>query len=1041
MTFQFAYLQVHSQFSPFGGLSSVESLAERVLEVGENLPIAAALTDTFGLSGWPLWEQLLQGSPVAPIAGAEVGISLAGRNLPYALVLLAYSPVGYTNLCRLVSDGLLRAGLTPLTATLDLETVARHREGLIAIAPYWGGPIMAALTGAGKLVEARSRAQALLEIFGVDNFFIGAPPLAAQSQPQTIEEQADDRRIKDLVRFNATLVKLGRELRIGLVGTGEVRYSQPDEARSYGGLRGRLQRALIAQYPLTSVQHQSFSQDWLYSFQAQRPTAELHLRDPQEWLAHYNERDWPGALTNNRNIAQRCTGWFKPTDWLARLRERCEQALSERSELALGREWLESELAHIADLGLAEPLLAAARVNRLADESGLVTIARRLDGSLVAHLLGLSEGAARPDFNFEAYTEGRSLRLEVGQHGRNRLITALNGSVGPSEGQVAGLAIADDAGEPAILHPRRVLLSLDGLPLADLTVLQPAQAERGVEIGAVVGPVPPSGSSRLEVAESSGVGRLQLTLDIANQARLKRGEPGLKVGAIHKPSLPADATERDLLMARLQWLRQQEPAAYFGANLQLSAEGLGLAEWGEAVRLEGISILKPDVTVSEVNFGLEDQPSAIRVGLSRVVSYETAQAIVAARQNEAFSDLDDFLKRVELDRAEIEQLAGSGALDQFGERPRLMASLPALEATSHAWQEWWQHQKITPPNRSDPVVSQPSQPDSEQLSLFGLFANMEDSPEVTAPDLEEPPPVSLAEGLVTTSRLEQLRVSRQILGFFTAEHPLWRQAVPTNSDAASDLPVALAELPAQTDSRPWLVLGLITGIRRLPLRVSLEQGQGEELTILQIEDFSGQAQLLVPRDTPAPEVQLEEGIAVAARVQRLKQGDQSGLVAVALAAYPALPGTPTAATSDDLIEPENSEIGLPATDEAWSDSLFASLEPIQSTATPTPTSAGPARNRGGKTAPPPPPKIHRQVSVHLPRTDSPASDLEMMNRLKGILRKHPGDDKLILFIPQPDGSTLRLEPQGLEIAYGPDFNTEIVALVGPNGVKLDEFSF
>ena len=1024
MTFQFAYLQVHSRFSPFGGLSEVEALADQLLALtNDGTPVAAALTDTFSLAAYPWWSRALRGSAVTSLAGAEIGVNMGGP-VPYSLLLLVENTTGWANLSRLISAGLLKAGDTPLTASVDLETLAHHRSGLIAIAPYSGGPVMAALLN-NKAQEGRGRAQQLLDIFDSEHFFIGAPPLAAQPQPQTIDQQWEERKIK----ANAALVKLSRDLKIGLVGTGEARYALPEESLPYTTLRHRLQRALSAQYPSTSVQNSAFGQDWLYGFQAGRPTADLQLYSIAALVAHYNERDWPGALSNNLQIATRCAGWQDQPDALTVLQRYCEEKAAEQ---AIDHYRLETELKLVGELDLAGPLLAAQRLVNDAGKYGQIVIPRQLEGSLVAYLLDLTGTAGTDPFEFEAYAGGRPLRLEVGQAGRDRLLGTLNNE-SLNDWKALQLAITTEPGELPTLHPRQLLVSLDSTaPLNDLVPLQPAQAERGLALGTQCGPLAPAGSARVEVGESNGVTRLQLALDILNEWRTRNEQPLLQLAEIPLENLAAEASERDRLQARFEWLRQRQPAAYFATQLQLTADPARRASWAEAVRLEGLKLLPPSVETSAVDFKLEGATDdTIQVGLDGLLSREAAQHLVAVRQAEPFKDLNDFIKRITLTTEEIERLAWVGALDSFGERTQLVANAPRLAEAAHAWQDWRQTQT------TEASALNSTAPPAAQLTLFDLF----DTTPTETP--VEPAPVELAE-TPKVSRLEKLRHARQILGFFTAEHPLWDQPVPTHTDAGSDLPIALANIAAQEDSRPLLVMGLVTGIRRLPITLSPEQGQGEELTILQLEDFTGQAQLLVPRDTSAPEVQLEEGLALAARVNRTSQTESkvNVLIAVALAAYPALPGTPTAATPDDLEVDQEPAQAAPPEDESWSTSLFASLgiaEPAP--VVPAPPAPTQGRGRPGAKTPPPAPKLHRRVIIHLPRTDSEESDFEMMNRLKQVLRKYAGEDALILYLPQSDGSFMRLEPQGLEVSYSEAFVAEVNAVTGPGSLKTEEFTF
>ncbi len=1053
----FAYLQLYSRYAPFGGVSEVDGLAEQMLALTaeSNQPIAAALTDTFSLVGYPQWRRWLSGSGSTALIGAEVGLNLSGtgRGLPYGLLLLAQSRVGYANLCRLLSAGLQQAGDKPLTAALDLDTLARYQEGLIAIAPYAGGPITAAFL-ANKAGEAKTRATNLRDLFGPDNFFLAAASPAAQPQPQTIDGHSDDR----LVKLNAGLVKLGRELKIGLIGTGEARYAQSDEARSYLGLRSRLLGALRDQYPMSVLQPaltKSQSQDWLYSLQPGRLLTDLQLRSPAELRAHYNESDWPGALANNALVAARCAGWqLVESEPLAILRQRSEEELARRyPDDSQARLALESELADIAELGLSEPLLAASVILKKAPPDQVI-IVRRLGGSLIAGLLGLTaqpftpptDSEAELPFRFEAYTGGRPLRLEIGQGGRSRLLAGLGGQALP-------VATGGESGEVPALHPRQVVVSLEGV-LEERAVLQPASTEQGLEIGVQGGPLAPDGCARLEIYESSGVGRLQLTLDILNRA----GESQLSAAALPLPAVGeydhqiAGAFDRALVVKQLEWFKLQRPAAYYAAALSLAAPDK-LASLSELARLSGITILPPDLRYSEVEFSLTgEEHGAIRTGLGVLLEPEVARQLVQARQTAGFSDLNDFVKRVALNAGQIERLGWAGALDGFGERERLVAAASEIEATSREWQTWRSNQTASQEESSSTSSGDKSPENgSGQLSLFDLFTTEGDAPPTLVP--EEPAAIGLPE-VAPLSRLERLQQAYRALGFFTSEHPLWGQLMPSGADASRDDPVGLGQLAtlatSEGEGRPLLVEGLVIALRRLPIAGPDEAGRGDELTVLQLEDFSGQAELLVPRSTPAEGVELVEGMALSARVRRLKPPAEGQtrlvLVALALAPYPARPGLLDPASDEGLTDPaltaaleapssESQAAPAPHDDHGWAESLFANL------GMPGGSKPGVASNPGGKAAAAQkPPRIIRRVHIHLPPTESEEAEFELMEQLNRLLRQYPGEDSLVLYLPQPDGSTTRLEPQSLSVAYNQAFAADITGLVGPGGLEFEERS-
>jgi error-prone DNA polymerase len=114
----FVHLHVHSEYSPMRGVSSVEELCVSARQHG--MP-ALALTDTNGLYGAVRFIEQAKQEGLRPILGAEL-TSDAQR-----AVLLAKTPDGYANLCRLLSA---RHG----DPAFDfIRAVARYRDGLIAL--------------------------------------------------------------------------------------------------------------------------------------------------------------------------------------------------------------------------------------------------------------------------------------------------------------------------------------------------------------------------------------------------------------------------------------------------------------------------------------------------------------------------------------------------------------------------------------------------------------------------------------------------------------------------------------------------------------------------------------------------------------------------------------------------------------------------------------------------------------------------------------------------------------------------------------------
>ncbi|HHY56874.1 MAG TPA: hypothetical protein GYA08_15725, partial [Chloroflexi bacterium] len=121
---------------------------------------------------------------------------------------------------------------------------------------------------------------------------------------------------------------------------------------------------------------------------------------------------------------------------------------------------------------------------------------------------------------------------------------------------------------------------------------------------------------------------------------------------------------------RSAYVRAHWPAAFLCARL---------ANWGgfhhpaiyiaEAQRL-GIDVRPPHVNFSQGEFTLvqEDACAVLYMGLNQVRDLRQAsvQAIIAERRRAGFTDLADLLRRVALQRKEIEHLIQCGALDGLG---------------------------------------------------------------------------------------------------------------------------------------------------------------------------------------------------------------------------------------------------------------------------------------------------------------------------------------------------------------------------------------
>lgn len=1047
MPSQFAYLQLYSRHAGFGGLPEVETLVKRLWEISddEGKAVAAALTDTFSLAAYPELRQRLADNGLRPLAATEIVLTIA--DVPYALLLYATSETGYGNLCRIITNGMHKVEEKPLLASVDINTLNLFSEDLIAVSPYFGGPV----TSATKSTDAKRRARLLHGIFGVENFYLGVPGIL----PTVVTEN------DKISKQNEALLKLSQDLKIGLVATGEARYLRPTDSRAYQSLRNRLQRALSEQLPHAVIQQRQLNKhDWFYSFN--RPNLDLHVRPPAELVKFYAESVWPNVLLNNIKIAQRAAVWnFAPNDSLEWLRRKCLEKLAEsyqESEQEATRLRMETELADIQELNLADSLRAAITLRESAENREVVAIPRYLSGSIIANLSGLSQQKVNPSsdapFSFEIYAGRQVIRLETGADGRALLLESTD-----RERTCGAPALA--SGESDLLptiHPRYLITSFE-TSLENLLPLQPGHGQNGIEYGLQTGEYLPPGCAKVEVSETSGVTRLQLALDAVNECQNYGRDSELLLKDLPEQleaefSSEDTSFERGLTLTRLNWLKNYHAAAFYAAALTIAAGNKEqTAKVAELARLSGIKILPPDIRKGRLNYSLEN-PETIRVGLIGLLNRETVNRLKSHALNPGpFATLTEFLEKAAFQADELERLAWAGALDGFGKREDLVASLPELVKTAQAWQDW-QERKKAAENNPGKIVPPKATP-AGQLDLFALLP---ETPEEVKFGHDKPILPVLAEG-VAVSRLERLRKAYAALGFFTVEHPLLTLPTTDVSDVSRHDAVPLGRVSeTATPSGTLIVIGLVTGIRRVPLALAGE-GQGEELTILQLEDFTGKAELLVAKDTPSEGITPEEGAVIAAQTRRLAANERLVLVALALAPYPPLegrpifPAAPDAAEPDDLLPLED----VPAFEDApppegtpneneWEASLFATLGATEA-AKPQPETLPPgqpiAPSKGGSKTKGKPAPVRIKRTVHLTIAFEPDEEKEsrILDGLKRTLLKFAGEDTVILYLEQEDGSYRKLEPQGIGVAHSQDFEAAVMHWIGMDGIKVEERAF
>ena len=279
-------LHCHSGFSFLDGASHLDELVHQALLLGYP---ALALTDHNGLYGSMEFARCAKLNGLMPITGAEVTLSscfpepvgnedvsrgreVAGPHGGHHVTLLAASPAGYANLCRLLTKTHMESPREdprlPLDALLDPE----RTDGIILLTGCRRSPLIAALDS--SVAEGEALARRMVAAFGADRVFV----------------ELQDNRVKgDGARLRA-LGALADRLGIPVVATGNVHYHCPE--------RHRLQDVLVAIRSRTTLDG---------SHGLRRANALFHLAPPTEMAARFETR--PDALAATLRIAERCRGF------------------------------------------------------------------------------------------------------------------------------------------------------------------------------------------------------------------------------------------------------------------------------------------------------------------------------------------------------------------------------------------------------------------------------------------------------------------------------------------------------------------------------------------------------------------------------------------------------------------------------------------------------------------------------------------------------------------------------------------------------------
>jgi len=455
----FVHLHVHTHYSLLDGAIRMKDLVKSAKAMG--MP-AVAVSDHGNMFGAMEFYYAAREEGIKPIIGLEAYISPTTRQdrsmgnqstACYHLLLLAMNKTGFDNLLKLSSRSFLEGFY--YKPRVDRELLGQFNEGLVATTACLGGEVPSAFL-ANQPQAARRIAGEYVDIFGKDRFFI-------EVQKQGLPDQD---------RANVELIKLARDLDVGLVGTNDVHFLRREDKKAHEVLCCVSTSKTLAESEAESRERMVYS-------------PELFFKSPAEMRQALSGLD--EAADNTLRIAEMCDVQLNSTEHLPVFRtpngEPADDFMAALARKGLADRFegttvpdayaqrLERELAVIKDKGYASYFLIVWDFVRYARENRIPAAPR---GSGVGTLLGYALNIADVDpirygLLFERFTdparkEAPDIDIDLCQEGRGKVIQYVRQKYGHvaqiiTYGTLKAKAVVRDVG--------RVL----GMPLPDVDTI------------------------------------------------------------------------------------------------------------------------------------------------------------------------------------------------------------------------------------------------------------------------------------------------------------------------------------------------------------------------------------------------------------------------------------------------------------------------------------------------------------------------------------------------------------------------------------------